>query len=337
MMGRFSRIFGALALAATVASTLSAAAYAQDIPIRVATPETPPSMHNLYLQVAYERGFFQKYGLKVTEFLELSGGTLATQAVSSSRADLTATDAEGIMQATLAGYKIKAISSPAAHLSYIIATRKEITSFADLKGQPFGISRAGALTQYLLFPMLDQAGVPRNSVQWVGVGSSHNRMLALVADRTKGGLLYLEDAMSLADDPNIRPLARVADLLPNYPHELLLVRQDMIEKNPKAVLGITAAIIEACRYIVTHKDDSLAIFHKYSSGTEPKVADAAYDALISMKAYGVNGGMTPENLTTAVTMAVENKLLDAPLPLDQFADFHFQSEALAQLGGPIPQ
>jgi hypothetical protein len=56
-----------------------------------------------------------------------------------------------------------------------------------------------------------------------------------------------------------------------------------------------------------------------------------------MKAFGVNGGMTQENLTTALNMAVENKLLEKPLPLEQWADFRFQSEALAQLGGPIAE
>jgi hypothetical protein len=56
-----------------------------------------------------------------------------------------------------------------------------------------------------------------------------------------------------------------------------------------------------------------------------------------MKAYGVNGGMTKENLTTAMNMAVENKLLEAPLPFDKWADFRFQTEALSKLGGPIPE
>jgi hypothetical protein len=51
----------------------------------------------------------------------------------------------------------------------------------------------------------------------------------------------------------------------------------------------------------------------------------------------VNGGMTKENLTIAMTMAVENKFLDKPLPLEAFADFRFQEEALKRLGGPIPE
>jgi ABC-type nitrate/sulfonate/bicarbonate transport system substrate-binding protein len=333
MMGRISRLVGAVALM----TVISAAARADEVTIKIATPETPPSMHNLYLQVAYERGFFEKHGIKVSQLMQLNGGPLATQAVSAGQADVTATDAEGIMQAAVAGYNVRAVSAPAQHLSYIIDVRKEITSFADLKGQPFAVSRAGALSQYLLFPMLDKAGVPRNSVQWLGVGGSTNRALALSADRVKGTLLYLENALDVQRDPNIKPLVRIADVLPNYPHELLLVRKDMIDKNPAAVTGITAAVMEACRYIMTHKEDTLKVFQKYSPDTDPKIAEGAYDALVSMKAFGVNGGMTQENLTTALTMAVENKLLEKPLPLDQWADFHFQAEALAQLGGPIAE
>jgi ABC-type nitrate/sulfonate/bicarbonate transport system substrate-binding protein len=174
-------------------------------------------------------------------------------------------------------------------------------------------------------------------VQWLAVGGSRDRMLALLAGRVKGGLLYLEEALNAEQDPNVKPVVRIADVLPNYPHELLLVRKDMIDKQPKLVTAIAASIMEACRYIVTHKKETLEVFQKYSPGTDPNIADGAYDALISMKAYGVNGGMTEENLTTAMTMAVENKLLEAPLPLEKWADFRFQTEALAELGGPIAQ
>jgi ABC-type nitrate/sulfonate/bicarbonate transport system substrate-binding protein len=333
MIGRISR----LVLGAVTLTSMISAAHAEETTIRIATPETPPSMHNIYLQVAYERGFFDKHGIKVSQLMALNGGPLATQAVSAGQAEVTATDAEGIMQAAVAGYTVRAVSAPAQHLSYIIDVRKEVASFADLKDKPFAVSRAGALSQYLLFPMLDKAGVPRNAVQWLAVGGSTNRALALSANRVSGALLYLENALDVQRDPNIRPLVRIADVLPNYPHELLLVRKDMIDKNPAAVTGITAAVIEACRYIVTHKEDTLKVFQKYAPDTDPKIADAAYDALISMKAFGVNGGMTQENLTTALNMAVENKLLEKPLPLEQWADFRFQTEALAQLGGPIAE
>ncbi|HEY4309079.1 MAG TPA: ABC transporter substrate-binding protein, partial [Pirellulales bacterium] len=82
-------------------------AFAEDYDIKVVTPETPPSFDNLYLQVAYEKGIFKKNGLNVTSFIQLKGGPLATTAVVSGQADVTATDVEGIIQATKAGYPVR--------------------------------------------------------------------------------------------------------------------------------------------------------------------------------------------------------------------------------------
>ena len=55
-------------------------ASAEDYDINIVTPETPSSFDNLYLQVAYDKGFFQKNGLNVKSFVQLKGGPLATTA-----------------------------------------------------------------------------------------------------------------------------------------------------------------------------------------------------------------------------------------------------------------
>lgn len=306
--------------------------HAQEISIKVAAATTPPSMHNLPLHVAYERGFFQKQGIKVTEFLQLRGGPLATQAVVSGHADVTATDPEGVLQATQAGHPVRAVAAPGQRLSYYIAVRREITGYQDLRGKPFAVSRPGAISQYLLFPALDQAGVPRDSVQWLSVGGGRERMLALLADRVKGALLHLDFAVEAERDPNIKFLGTLAEMLPDYPFELLMVRKELIDKNPEAVTRITAAVIEACRYMVNDKAGTLAVFEKYSGNTDRKLTEAAYDALLKMHGFGVNGGMTRENVSVAMNMAVENKFLKNPVPLESWVDFRFQDEAIKRLG-----
>ena len=46
--------------------------------VKIATGVTPPSIHNIYLHVAHERGFFRDNGINVAEFIQLRGGPLAT-------------------------------------------------------------------------------------------------------------------------------------------------------------------------------------------------------------------------------------------------------------------
>jgi NitT/TauT family transport system substrate-binding protein len=300
--------------------------------IKVATSTAPPSLHNIYLHVAYERGFYRDNGITVSEFLQLRGGPLANQAIAAGQIDVTASDAEGLLSAAASGYQIRGVTAPGAHLSYIVAVRKEISSFAELKGRPFAVSRPGALSQYLMFPMLDAAGVPRDSVQWLSVGGGRERMLALLSDRVKGALLHIDFAMEAVNDPNVKLLKSVADILPDYPFELLFLRKDMLDKNPQAATAITRAIIQACRYIVTNKSGAIEVMLKYVPGMSAEVLDRAYAELIRIHGFGVNGDMTEKNLKVAHDLAYQNRQIDRALPLDQWADFGPQQRAIESLG-----
>jgi NitT/TauT family transport system substrate-binding protein len=322
--------------ALTVAGCLMSCASAEEYDIKVATPETPPSFDNLYLQVAYEKGIFKKNGLNVTSFIQLKGGPLATTAVVSGQADVTATDVEGIIQATKAGYPVRAVSSPSNKLSYVVAVSSDIKSFQDLKGQSFAVSRAGALSQYVTFPFLDRENVSRSDIKWLSVGSSKDRLGALLAKRVKAAVLYIDNAAEIGNNPDIHILANIADLMPLYPHELLLVRKDDIDNRPEKVSRIVQSIMEACRFLAEHRTESIDIFIKYT-GADRATAEYTYDKLVVMKPWGVNGGMTEKNLSSAMETSIQNKALDAPIPLTDFADFRFQADALRRLGGPVPE
>jgi NitT/TauT family transport system substrate-binding protein len=322
--------------ALTVLGWMMSGASAEEYDIKVATPETPPSFDNLYLQVAYEKGIFKKNGLNVTSFIQLKGGPLATTAVVSGQADVTATDVEGIIQATKAGYPVRAVSSPSNKLSYVVAVSSDIKSFQDLKGQSFAVSRAGALSQYVVFPFLNRENVSRNDIKWLSVGSSKDRLGALLAKRVKAAVLYLDNAAEIGNNPDIHILANIADLMPLYPHELLLVRKDDIDNRPEKVSRIVQSIMEACRFLVEHRAESIDIFIKYT-GADRAVAEYTYDKLVVMKPWGVNGGMTEKALSAAIETSIQNKALDAPIPLTDFADFRFQADALRRLGGPVPE
>jgi NitT/TauT family transport system substrate-binding protein len=326
------RRFLKLMAGASAALAAPAVLRAESATIKVATGVTPPSIHNIYMHVAYARGLFKDNGINVAEFIQLRGGPLANQAIAAGQVDVTASDPEGLLSATVNGYPIRGVTAPGAHLSYQISVRKEIASVADLRGKPFAISRPAALSQYLMFPLLEKAGVPRDSVQWVSVGGGRERMLALLADRVKGALLHIDYAMEAVDNPDIRNMKAVADVLPNYPFELLFLRKDMIDKNPQAATAITRAVIQACRYIVTNKSGTLEVVEKYVPGANVKVVDRAYSELIRIHGFGVNGDMTEANLKVAHDLALQNKEIKQPIPFDQWVDFGPQQRAMASLG-----
>jgi NitT/TauT family transport system substrate-binding protein len=300
--------------------------------VKIATGVTPPSIHNIFLHVAYERGFFRDNGINVVDFIQLRGGPLALQAIASRQVDVAPADPEGLLAAAVSGHPIRGVAAPGARLAYKVAVRKDIRSIADLRGKPFAISRPGAISQYLMYPFLDGAGVPRESVQWLGVGGALERMLALQADRVKGALLHIDFAMEAVNDPNIWLIKSVAELLPDYPVEMVVLRKDMLDKNPDAATAITRAVIQACRYIVRNKAGTIDVVGKYILGMNSAVLNRAYDELMQIRGFGVNGGMTESNLKTAHDLALQNRQIDRAIPLDQWVDFRFQQRAMDSLG-----
>lgn len=300
--------------------------------VKIATGVTPPSIHNIFLHVAYERGFFRDNGINVVDFIQLRGGPLALQAIASRQVDVAPADPEGLLAAVASGHQIRGVSAPGARLSYKVAVRKDIKSIADLRGKPFAISRPGAISQYLMYPFLDSVGVPRESVQWLGVGGALERMLALRADRVKGALLHIDFAMEAANDPNIWLIKSVAELLPEYPVEMLVLRKDMMDKNPDAATAIVRSVIQACRFIVRDKDGTLDVVRKYIPGANVAILKLAYDELTRLRGFGLDGGMTESSLKVAHDLALQNRQVDRAIPLDQWVDFRFQQRAMESLG-----
>ena len=133
-------------LSLLVAQAVTAAAVAQPYKLRVATVGVPPSMHTLYMQVAFEEGIYRRNGLAVDELVPLAAGPLVTQALVSGRIDVAETDAEGVINAVSAGgAALLVVAAPSQHVSYVVAVQPEIKSLKDLVGKPFAISRPGAL------------------------------------------------------------------------------------------------------------------------------------------------------------------------------------------------
>ena len=118
----------------------------------------------------------------------------------------------------------------------------------------------------------------------------------------------------------------------SYPVELLVLRNDIIEKNPDAATAITTALIQACRYIVKNKSGTIEVAHKYIPGMNTAVLERAYDELLRIRGFGVNGGMTPANLKIAYDLALQNNQIDRPVPIDKWADFRFQQRSIETLG-----
>ena len=94
-------ILPSLLISGLLAAAMSSGFAADPVKIRVASVSVPPSMHTLYMQVAFEEGIYRRNGLQVDDILQMNSGPLVTQALAAGRVDVADTDAEGVLNAPL--------------------------------------------------------------------------------------------------------------------------------------------------------------------------------------------------------------------------------------------
>ena len=101
-------------------SLMTPAASQARFKLRIASVNSPPSMHTLYMHVALEEGIYKRNGLAVDTLLQLTSGPLVTQALAAGRVDVGGPDAEGILNAVASGFGLLDGAAPSQYLSYQI-------------------------------------------------------------------------------------------------------------------------------------------------------------------------------------------------------------------------
>ena len=111
---------------------------------------------------------------------------------------------------------------------------------------------------------------------------------------------------------------------------MLVVRKELIDKHPEIVTAVTKSIIEACRFIVTHRERTIDIYMKASGETDRKLVGEGYDALHRDPRLRRQWRHDAQGSRRRHQAAVENGAKS--IPIESWSDFRFQEEALKQIG-----
>jgi len=84
-MSKYATVPAALCL---LLSLMTPAASQAPFKLRIASVNSPPSMHTLYMRVAHEEGIYKRNGLDVDDIISLTSGPLMTQALASGHVDV---------------------------------------------------------------------------------------------------------------------------------------------------------------------------------------------------------------------------------------------------------
>lgn len=255
-------------------------AFGQDVKstIRVHTPG--PSILSLAFEIAREEGFYRQEGVNL-ELITMASGAGVQALVAGS------VDASQILGLTLRaainrGAPLKIVMVFNDQPTYRLMAKKELATFADLKGKIVASSSPGASADALLQRLLEKRGVsPRKDLTIVYTGSSNVTFRSLLGGSVAAAVL-VPPLDAVAKDGGFHQLADFAkeDLGP-FIGGGVSVSDKFLKEKPDLLGRFLRATWRAHRAIKTNRTlavSSLAKFMKLSADLADKIYDGSVSA-----------------------------------------------------------
>ena len=278
--------------------------------------------------MAQEKGYFKERGLAV-EFLEFRGDKDIMRALLAGEVDSADMNPGPALGAIDRGAtNLRFIGSPLPGLPYALYVSKNITSWSQLKDKTFGVSAPGSQPEIIAREMLARKGVNADSMKIVNAGGSGSRFKALVAgkiDATASSSEYIPDAGRL----DIRVMGLAADLVPEYPHHVLVTREETLKAKREATINFLAAYMEGLDYSVKHRDETLKLSGKINEKPEndPQLV-YIYDELITKNYVAVKLEVPRAKIEWLQNQLLKVDAIRRKIDLNKFIDESYRREAL---------
>src|SRR4030095_10300556 len=228
--------------------------------------------------VAYEQGFFRKYGLDV-QLIFVEGGSLGVQTLVSGHVTAASVAGASVIQSNLQNSGLVMIAGFLNTMDYQFIVSKEITNPELLKGKTLAVSRFGSSSDFATRYTLERYGLtPEKDVAIVQIGSQPARFAALETGKIHGAMVSIP-LTAKARKMGLNALADLQMLGLEYQHTGLAVTQSLIKSKPELVRNITKAFVEGIHYFKTHRKESLAVLQKYLRTDDAEALEETYEAI----------------------------------------------------------
>jgi NitT/TauT family transport system substrate-binding protein len=274
--------------------------------------------------IAYEAGFFRKYGLEA-QLIFIESGSRTVQTLLSG--DVVAAQVAGtsVVQSNLQGSGVVLIGGFLNTMDYKLIVSRDITRPDQLKGKTVAVSRIGSSSDFATRYALEKYGLtPDKDVAIVQIGSQPARFSALETGKIQGVMIAIP-LTAKAAKMGFNTLADLQMLGLEYQHTGLAINQNLAKTQPELVRNLLKAFVESIHYMKTHRKEAIAILAKYLKTDDSDALQEAYDsigqALIPEKPYPTLKGIQ----IMLREMAAKDVTARSARP-EQFVDLSFMKE-----------
>lgn len=221
-----------------------------------------PVLSFLPVYVAEEKGFFKEEGLTEVKILAFKGDADVIQGLTAGTLDINVASLTGVVVSINAGQKFKAFwgGYNMAYMDWYALPKYK--TVADTKGGRWGITRYGALTDFLTRYLLRSVGLnPEKDVTILQVGGGEYGIPAMEAGQLD--VCTLSPVHSyVASEKGFRLIANQRQIAPDWPTHVIYAKEDFIAKNPNTIKAVLRAHSNAMEWMKANPDEAAKIGNK---------------------------------------------------------------------------
>jgi ABC-type nitrate/sulfonate/bicarbonate transport system substrate-binding protein len=252
-----------------------------------------PGAPNLPTFAAMEHGWFRRHGVEVS--IELTISSLAqAERVAAGECDIACTAFDNVVAYSSGqgapgvdpGY---VVIMGATQLELSLVVDPAIDTHADLAGQSIALDALGTGFAFVLYEMLERAGVDHHSCHFVPVGATPQRWLS-VKSGTHAATLTIEPFTSLARASGFRILDTSSRLFDSYQGGVVAARRAVLDERPGAVRGFIDGYLDGLAWMLEpSKRTAVADLLVHRMNLDPSAVQPVLDSVLSSES-----GLTPD-------------------------------------------
>jgi NitT/TauT family transport system substrate-binding protein len=283
-----------------------------------------------FMVMVGQRDFASKHGLKV-EIVPLKNGATAHKALLAGELDSIESSPGAAILAGARGADIKILGCDWPGVPHGLMVRSTINKVEDLRGKTIAVAAPGSLPNLLVNAILDQHKIPLSEIRFANLGGDLDRFKAVAAGVADAGIVATE---FMAVAPNdVKMLVAGHDALPNYVRLCLTVTGKTVAQRRADAVNFIAAEIEAIRFAVGHRDETIKLTHETINAKpdDPRPA-YAFDDTIKQHAIDPSVTLPLDKLNWMQNELVKAGNLKTPIDLAKITDTEIRAEATKRAG-----
>jgi NitT/TauT family transport system substrate-binding protein len=208
------------------------------------------------LWLALDDGFYRREGLNVT-VTAVNGTPMVLQGLLSGNLDVGNVATESVIQlAATSPSSLVAVHSPDPRSYYLMVSRTDVTSLADLSNRTIAISAVGSLDDLITAVALEASGVSIKSIRRVAIGDPQSRLAALVSGRVDAITISTGTWLSVGQSSGLTVLIDEQHFFAAAPvlAKVNVATPTLIATKKGEIVKFVAASLLATRYYSQHRD-----------------------------------------------------------------------------------